>query len=101
MVGGLQVSGDHMNSWTSILPYRRGREFAQDVYAFPKYCENLLRGQLPKHWSYPGNLNRHNIRRYIQLIPAPILDLLNGSRPPTPSQDFADIPRSWDGTNTT
>lgn len=83
MVGGLQVSETHTCSQTSILSCRRNRKFAPDVYTFPEYRENLLRGQLPKYGCYPGNLNRHSIRRYPQLIFVPSLDLLNGSQIPS------------------
>ena len=82
-LAGCRWVGAYTHPWTSILLYCRDREFAQDVYTLPKYCETLLRGQLPKHWGYPGNLNRYNIRRCIQPISAPTLDLLNGSQTPS------------------
>jgi hypothetical protein len=92
MVGGLQGSGTSTHSQTSILPHHRGREFAPDVYTFPKHRENLLRGQLPEYRSYPGNLNRHSIRRYLQLISAPSPDLLNGFQTPSALPNLCERP---------
>jgi hypothetical protein len=63
-----------------ILLNHRGREFAPDVHTFPRHRENLLRGQLPEYRSYSGNLNCHNIRRYLQLISVLLPDSLTGSQ---------------------